>query len=40
MAKYSYELKLKAVKEYISGERSYRSISDEYGIKNVSSIKN
>jgi len=40
MAKYSFELKLKAVKEYLSGERSYRCISEENGIKNVSSIKN
>lgn len=38
MAKYSYEFKLKVVKEYLNGEDSYRGLSRKYGIPSNAKI--
>jgi len=34
MAKYSFELKMKIIKEYLSGDGGYKYLADKYGIPN------
>ena len=39
MAKYSTELKLKIVKEYLEGKVGYKTLAKKYNITTYSSIK-
>ena len=40
MAKYPFELKLKIVKEYLSGVGGYRYLANKYGISSKSQVSN
>ena len=39
MAKYSYELKLKAVQAYLSGEGGYQYLADKYGVCSWTNVR-
>lgn len=39
MAKYSYELKMKIVEDYMNGQRNYRFLAGKYGVAYASSVK-
>ena len=40
MAKYSEELKLKIVQEYLDGRTGYKILAKKYGVKNKTQIRN
>lgn len=40
MAKYSFELKIKIIKEYLDGGGGYNYLAKKYGVKSKTQIEN
>ena len=40
MAKYSFEFKLKVVKDYLEGKGGYKHLASSHGVKNERQVRN